>query len=105
MSVNIQGESDCGMPQILGNRLDVVAVLEADCGIAMAKIMEPDIAKTDAVQDLLQMVINRNAVKMLSKLVRKNQIHLIAEGVPCQQLPFFLLVLYSLQNIKNNRCW
>ena len=36
MSVHIQRECDCSMTQILRNRLNVIAVLKADCCEAVA---------------------------------------------------------------------
>lgn len=67
------------MPQVLRYRLDIVAVLQAQRRKAMAKVMETDMAKPDAFQDSLQMVVHRHAGEMLPQFVRKDQVPFVAE--------------------------
>jgi len=81
VSIHVQGECDCSMPQILRDRLDVIAVLKTDSCVCMTEVMETNMTKAYALQYFLQVFVYGHAAKMMSQFIGENQIQIVVESL------------------------
>ena len=86
------------MPQIVGDRLHIHAVLQSQGRVCVAEIMEAYFGKPHLGNNSFEMVVNRHAGQMLAQRIGEHQIQIIVVGGAILQLPFSLSKLLLFQN-------
>ena len=69
MTIDIQREGRCRVPQISLHRFDIISVLERQNGVGMTKIMHPGIGSADRCCQLLEVIVYGLGMQMSAELI------------------------------------
>ena len=69
MTIDIQREGRCRMPQISLHRFDIISVLERQDGVGMTKIMHPGVGSADRYRQLLEVIVYGLGMQMSAELI------------------------------------